>query len=502
MIGKHRKFLQRTLPFVVFSGLWCLLIKHLSLYWAANPQYSFGWFGPVICAYLLFTCWITRPLIGSASAQSAVWLFWMAGFAFLPTWLVEQPNPDWRLISWLLSLEVVVLSLCAIYFVGGRSWFRHFAFSICFILTTVPWPASAEVFISQSLMQVATSVTVGSLHLFNIQALQHGNVIELKTGLVCIDEACSGVRSLQATIMVSLFLGELYRATWQRRVILVFSGVLIAFLCNVGRTFLLCWVAAKNGIGSMSKWHDPAGFIILGICFFVLWGLARFLSGTPPRLQPSKGSAPMPFPPRRAIGLAMWLLFTVLGTEGWYRTHETRQTVHWSVEWPVAKERFSAVGIPNWLADERQAASWLESDGSTWTAFFLKWAAGPPSSRILARMHRPEICLPAAGYKLRADRGTIAVKVNDVSIPFHALDFDYDGQEVYVFFCLWQDHSKAGEQPRIRDYWDHRIVGLESVLLGERNLGQQVLEIVISGYATPEKAEAALRRQMEDLIRT
>jgi hypothetical protein len=54
----------------------------------------------------------------------------------------------------------------------------------------------------------------------------------------------------------------------------------------------------------------------------------------------------------------------------------------------------------------------------------------------------------------------------------------------------------------MRDNWDDRLVGLESVLLGERNLGQQTLEIVISGYASPKKAEAALRRQMEDFIRT
>ena len=77
-----------------------------------------------------------------------------------------------------------------------------------------------------------------------------------------------------------------------------------------------------------------------------------------------------------------------------------------------------------------------------------------------------------AGYKLQADRGTVEVKVNDVSIPFRALDFDYNGRDVYVFYCLWEDHSKASEQPRIRDHWDSRIVGLESVLLGERNLGQ------------------------------
>ena len=51
MVGTHRKFLQRILPFVVFGALWYLLIKHLSVYWAVDAQYSFGWFGPVICAF-------------------------------------------------------------------------------------------------------------------------------------------------------------------------------------------------------------------------------------------------------------------------------------------------------------------------------------------------------------------------------------------------------------------------------------------------------------------
>jgi hypothetical protein len=38
------------------------------------------------------------------------------------------------------------------------------------------------------------------------------------------------------------------------------------------------------------------------------------------------------------------------------------------------------------------------------------------------------------------------------------------------------------------------------VLLGERNLGQQVLEIVVLGYNTLEEAEAALRRDAGAMI--
>ena len=44
------------------------------------------------------------------------------------------------------------------------------------------------------------------------------------------------------------------------------------------------------------------------------------------------------------------------------------------------------------------------------------------------------------------------------------------------------------------------MVGLESVLLGERNLAQQTLEIVVLGYSKSQEAENALRRQMDELI--
>jgi exosortase len=504
MLAMIRKFRPSILPLIVFGVLWFLLIKDLSLYWATDPQYSFGWFGPLLCAYLFLTRWLSRPPAEPASWPGARWVFWIAALAFLPTWLVEQPNPDWRGLSWVLALEVVILTLCAIYFVGGRSWLRHFAFSICFILTTLPWPKGLEAFLIQGLMQVVAWVTVGLLNLSHIAALQHGNLIEVKTGLLGIDEACSGVRSLQASVMVSLLLGELYRATSRRRILFLLSGFLIAFFCNVGRTFFLSWTAATQGIESVSKWHDWAGIIELVICFVALWGCVHLMCRKSLKLpRPVTASsdtdrAPRPFPRGVLIAFGSWLVVTVLSTEIWYRAHETAKTLKWSFEFPTAKDNFSDVVIPD-LGDERRAASWTETDGSRWTAFFFKWEAGPPRSRVYARMHRPEICLPAAGYKLREERD-ITIKAKNLSLPFRALDFDYDGQEVHIFYCLWQDRFKTEEPPRIRDRWDDRLIGLESVLLGERNLGQQTLEIAIFGYTSSQEAENALRRQIDDLI--
>jgi hypothetical protein len=41
---------------------------------------------------------------------------------------------------------------------------------------------------------------------------------------------------------------------------------------------------------------------------------------------------------------------------------------------------------------------------------------------------------------------------------------------------------------------------LESVLFGKRNLGQQVLEIVVSGYNISDAAGAAFRREIAGMI--
>jgi exosortase len=505
-IGHGRPLAQQILSLLVFGLAWYMLIAHLSPHWATNSQYTFGWLVPFLCAYLFLLRWRTRPPARIARLAVASRAFWGIGFCLLPTWLIAQANPDWRLIGWILAVEIVALSLCTIYILGGSSWLGHFAFSICFILVSVPWLSAVEKSVIDGLTQAATVVAVASLNLFHIAAVQHGNVIEVKTGMLGVDEACSGIRSLQATMVVSLFFGEVYRASALRRVALIFGGALIAFLCNVGRFFVLGAVAAKDGLESISIWHDPLGAAVLAVCLLLVWALARLLSGSPQKFSRSKEAPATTFPWRLTSGLGLWILLTLVGTEFWYRIHETPAKAQWSVQWPAHEKDFSDVNLSDLEAsllgcDSETAAQWTSGDGSRWTAFFFKWAKGPARSRILAGMHRPETCLPAAGYQLRQDRGTFTVQANGLMIPFHALTFEDAGQQVYVYHCLWEDRSKPSAGFSTGDVWN-RFARLELVLRGERNLGQQVLEIVITGYHTPEEAETAFRQHVEAMIQT
>ena len=491
-------------PVMVFAALWYLLIVELSGYWATLPEYSFGWFVPVCSAYLFLIRWKSRPPVDIPRSLAARWIFWVAGFAVLPTWVIGQASPDWRLIGWGLTTDIVALSLAAIYLAGGRSWLRHFGFSVCLILAAVPWPVELEEPLVQGLTRASTIVTVAALNLFQMHAVQHGNVVELKTGFVGIDEACSGIRSLQAAFMMSLFLGELHRTSIRRRCGIVLGAAAIAFACNAVRTFLLTAIASEQGAETMANWHDPIGYAMLTICFLSIWGTARVISGPVPILASAAQNAPVSYPKRLILCLGGWILFTVLFTEIWYRTHERTGTVQWSVVWPAYKQDFADVPISKFeadalLFDQGRGAEWTNGDGSHWVVYFFRWAPGPSPSRILARAHRPENCFPGAGYKLCGDHGLITVDAKGFAIPFHALEYEGDGEKDFVFFCLWEEGLNSSERPLLVNKLS-RWLRLRSVLLGQRNLAQQTLEVVISGYDSPEQAETAFRREMASLI--
>ena len=261
-----------------------------------------------------------RPSVVRISAFrnfSFLLLFVLLAFLYLPVRLIQAANPVWTLVSWGLALVVIGLTLCFLRLAlpsppwgaggrgsslagagdaprpsDGRGWhnvtgegyqrtgevrFSDFVFPICFFLVAVPWPFVIENPLIQWLTRADARATVELVGWFGIPALPHGNVIEVATGTVGISEACSGIRSFQATLMISLFLGELYRLSGVRRTVLCLGGFAMSFLFNLVRMSLLVWVAASKGIDAIANWHDPAGVTILVACFCGLWAFAVWM---------------------------------------------------------------------------------------------------------------------------------------------------------------------------------------------------------------------------------
>ena len=239
---------------VVAAAVWFIPINQLRVEWSINPQYAYGWVVPLLALYLFAERWKSRPQPQPSLAGG--WLAGAAGIfalALLPMRLVEEAAPDWRLVSWALAGTVAALSLCAITFAGGRPWLKHFIFPVCFFLVAVPWPVPLEQAVVQKLMRCVASLCVEALSWWGTPAVQHGNVIQISAGSVGVEEACSGVRSLQTTLMIALFLGELFRFALWRRLVLLVTGMALAFACNVGRALALVGIYAKSRPGRLGQ---------------------------------------------------------------------------------------------------------------------------------------------------------------------------------------------------------------------------------------------------------
>jgi hypothetical protein len=179
--------------------------------------------------------------------------------------------------------------------------------------------------------------------------------------------------------------------------------------------------------------------------------------------------------------------------------------LNWSVRWPTDKTDLRQVELSHRVIlelkfNEGKSMSWREGDGTTWQTFYFRW--GPAATLIervrvqFAKSHRPEICLPAAGLVLRADRGIRVFPVANLTLPFRAYYFEDRGSPVHVYFCAWEDGTQ-GSTANMREDAATRMAAARA---GNRSLSQRVLEIAVWGCRDSEQADTALHQELLELI--
>jgi len=510
-----------VLILAVLGGYWALALNQLRVDWTINPQYYYGWVVPLLALGLFHLRWISRPVASPPRNAFVPGLIAAVTAALLlPIRLAEEANPEWRLVLWAHAVQAALLTLCALYYAGGWSWVKHCAFPVCFLLVAVPWPVPLEQFVIQNLMRTIAAITVEVVGWLNIPAVQFGNVIQISAGLVGIDEACSGVRSVQTTLFASLFLGELYRFSVGKRFGLTVAGILVALGANLARTSFLVWCAARRGLDQMHRLHDTAGLVALVIAMAGLWVLAQAFrgkkSGQSAPLAATAGLMldPVPqswarMPPRPVLlSLAAWIFLAEFSTEFWYHSHESRmvENSRWSIDWPAAQSEYGEVPISDTVRamlrySEGREVSWRDDEANQWLLFLFRWAPGRNSVQ-LAKTHTPDICLRGVGYQLTEDLGTRLVQTQGLELPFSRRVFNRAGEPpLYVFYCLWEERGSQASDGLLED----GILNIKNRLLaireGRRHLGQQVLEIAIRGPASAEEAAAIFQSQISRLIR-
>ena len=489
-------------------ALWVELIIQLHLDWSYNPSYGYGWSVPFLAAYVFVRRWSSRPEPRPfASSRWPTLLIIIFAAMLLPLRIAAKANPDWRLVSWSMAISITIITFSVLARTGGQPWVRHFAFPVLFLLVSVPWPAQLEQIAVQQLMRIVAAIDVEVLNFFGVASLQHGNVIELPTGMVGLEDACSGIRSLQASFMISLFLGELYSLGAARRFILIFAGGLFAIFFNLVRTFLLAWIGAHRGIDSISQWHDPAGLWILLACLFSVWGMSLWMTPGRREAKAPTIAARAHYPAKIFVALFVWLALVEIGSETWFRAHAGGVVVAppWEVIWPQTGNQFQEVQIPDAAAtllrfNEGRAIAWDNDTGKHWNLFFFKWLPGRTAA-LFIKVHRPEICLPASGRIALSGPTPQLIRVGGTSLSVRAYRFDDNGVPLHIFYSYWDGTVTENAQQATEEDWTVRG-RLRRAWLAQRDRGTQVVEIAAWGYNDDAIARDELTRQLTRFVKS
>lgn len=499
--------------FALLALGWLLIFNQQRLEWSVNPTYAYGWAVPLLAGYLFYERWRTRP-DGAAARAGYLWILipTILLLAYLPVRVVQEANPDWVKINWLMAGLIIGLSLSAVYSLAGWRGVKYCAFPILFCMTALPWPVWMEDNLTKSLMNWNANAVAELLTMVGYPALAKGNTILIGTSWVNVEEACSGIRSLQTAFMVSLFFGEFHRLSWVSRVALLLSSFLVAFVLNFARTLTLTFLGGQGGPELTEKWHDTVGNVSMILCLVALWLLAEAFQrwrSWPANVAPTKAPRPprAPFPLWFAVAGVAWFGVSEAATAGWYAYHErlAPKPIAWDVSWPESAPGFRAGELGERSRallkyNEGRLASWQADDGFRLQMYYLRWLPGRVS-KFLAGSHYPTVCLPAGGLRLVSETGPYVCRVGALALPFVTYLFDDGGRDVYVFHAILED-NQASYDDRVVYRQANSMERLRSVMRGERNLGQRVVGVAITGPTDADEARQALQTTLQQMIST
>lgn len=515
---------REALPgWFTIGGAWLLTILQLQTQWNLNPQYAYGWLTVPLAIFLLWRETEIEPLPHQGISYRLVIqlsIGFLCIFLYLPLWLIREANPEWRLLNWLIYTPVVGLTASWFYYTGGVQYMKRVLFPLFFVATSIPWLLSWDLRLATFLQNKVSLFVCETLLLAGRSAEIEGNLIRLTNCTVGVDEACSGIRGLQSSLVVALFLGQYMRLKLSIRILLLIAALGFAFMLNLIRASFLAHLSASKGTDMASRWHDPIGIaeslgtlVLLCLLIFVL---VRFFK-IPNQFHiddATHGSFNFlknPYPKSLGISAAIWFPLTILFTAFWYNQNEKKipESPRIEVDFHKDTRKYDKQRISDAIQAQLNyskaiSANWTSENGQSFIGFYCRWEQGSGSPLALA-VHTPEVCLQLRGYRLIKKYHGIEVKFPFLhqSVPFEAYTFSYQDQTVHIYRCYWPDRLLDGEFPGFPTQGYNTLGRIKAALQGYRNPGANMIAIGI--FQTPlisnfDLATEAIQRELATRI--
>lgn len=276
---------ESWIPGLVLLGvLWTLLFYSASYSWQHGQYYDYGWYVPPVAIWFFYRK--RRHWDIQVRAPLPLWLL-ATGLIFLSlplaaTRTLLRTDPSWATPLWGLAVTVCGITLLVVWRLAGKVAIPGLIPVILFALTAVPLPGPVELYLVKWLTEAVLVTCTWVFAALGQTISMNGNQLELAGQVVGVTEGCSGIRSTQSFLMVSLFLGEWMRLRVLARVGMVAIALATAYATNVGRASFLAWTRFEHGQEVFDRVHDTAGSIayVIGAAVMI-WVSTRMNADTP-----------------------------------------------------------------------------------------------------------------------------------------------------------------------------------------------------------------------------
>ena len=266
---------------VVLLTLFAPVITGLFVNWYQDPDYSHGFFVPLVSGYLL---WRKREELRSLPAHPSFFGFFIVlgslGFLFVGSLGAEFFLT--RIAFWGTIVGLIV------YFLGWAT-LRAISFPVMFLLLMIPLPVIVYNEIVFPLQFVASAFATSVLDVVALfPVIREGNILVLPHSRIEVIEACSGIRSMMSLIALALAYGYFAERNRYIRTALVVVMMPLAVVSNgfrvVGTALLTYYWGPKAADGFLHSFSGWMIFLVAATLLIMFHRVITRLRG--PRGQP------------------------------------------------------------------------------------------------------------------------------------------------------------------------------------------------------------------------
>ena len=507
-----RNYLNWPLLGIILA--WGVLITQVRHHWGGESYYNFGMFVPFLAIWL----WLRNfESFGDPKPVHSRLPLVLAGLAILfvlPFQALSEVNPFWRLPLWIQATGLVAFSGATFYAVYGWGGVLRSVFPIFFLCMMIPWPWRLEVYIVQSLTNIVVTVAMDILHFIGYPVELAGNNLVLGELSIGVSDACSGIRSLQALFMVTLFLGSIFGQGIWRRVAALLILPLIVIVVNAFRATFLALQVIENGYEAYDNWHDPAGYIAFGISMLLIYICIELLNFGAKRETDVLGVSREQLKtllarPRipAAITYAILPVLMYAVVEGWFRFKEMNapEATEWSFNTPPEAEgviEYQPISkmVEEALGYDYSTHFYFHSGNDIGSVYYYGYTEDNKLSSVSSYGHKPTICMEAIGATMVEQFPNLRVEMDGLVLPMHHYLFQlHNGVDhVHVFWIVWEKRNMGIDPDRLEDL-DY-TAQLRQLRQGRRDFSRKVLLISLASNSSEERAKTRVLPLLKEWI--